>query len=239
MRCRRRHDQAPIAAVAIVPIAVTATASSETCIPHGSVAVAASDGKSNLYEWLRWPSDRRPAPVIARIFCSSIAFMGNPFVHLDLSTSDPAAAKKFYGDVFDWNFNDIPEMNWTGIDVGEGVGGGLGPKQNPDQPTAWTAYVGVDDVDATVAKAAAAGATIMMPRMEVPGMGWLAVFIDPQGASVGVWQPMTPPPRPKAEKKAAKKEKKAAKKQQKKAAKKDKKATKPKKAKASAKAKRG
>ncbi|MBK9033597.1 MAG: VOC family protein [Myxococcales bacterium] len=122
--------------------------------------------------------------------------MGNPFVHLDLTTGDVAAAKAFYGAIFGWKFQDFPAMNWTGIDVGGGVGGGMGPKQSPEQPTAWTAYVDVADVDQTVARAAAAGATILMPKMEVPGMGWLAVLADPQGAVIGIWQSAAPPPPP-------------------------------------------
>lgn len=130
------------------------------------------------------------------------AHMGNPFVHLDLTTGDVAAAKKFYGAIFDWQFEDFPAMNWTGIRVGDGVGGGLGPKQTPEQATAWTAYVGVDSVDKTVAKAAAAGATILVPKMEVPGMGWLALFTDPQGATVGIWESVPPPPPPPAKKAA-------------------------------------
>ena len=129
--------------------------------------------------------------------------MGNPFVHLDLSTTDPTAAKKFYGSIFDWKFQDFPQMNWTGIDVGEGVGGGLGGKQEPQAPSAWTAYVAVADVKKTIAKAAAAGATILMPYMEVPGMGWLGVFLDPQGASIGVWQAANPPKQAAPAKKAA------------------------------------
>jgi predicted enzyme related to lactoylglutathione lyase len=136
--------------------------------------------------------------------------MGNPFVHLDLSTTDPAAAKKFYGAVFDWKFNDFPQMNWTGIDVGKGVGGGLGPKQDPQQPTAWTAYVEVDDLKATMTKAAEHGATVIVPHMEVPGMGWLGVFVDPQGGTIGLWQQMTPPPPPPAPKKPAATKKKPA-----------------------------
>ncbi len=130
--------------------------------------------------------------------------MGNPFVHLDLSTSDPEAAKKFYGAVFDWRFQDFPQMNWTGIDVGQGVGGGLGPTQDAQQPTSWTAYVAVDDVKATVAKAAEHGATVVVPYMEVPGMGWLGVFMDPQGGTIGVWQSANPqPPEPPPAKQAA------------------------------------
>jgi hypothetical protein len=58
-------------------------------------------------------------------------------------------------------------------------------------------------VKSTIAKAAANGATIVVPHMEVPGMGWLGVFLDPQGGAIGVWQAAAPPPAPKAEKKAA------------------------------------
>ena len=114
--------------------------------------------------------------------------MANPFVHLDLSTDDPAAAKKFYKSVFDWKFKDFPEMKWTGIDVGQGVGGGIGGKEMPGQPTAWTAYVDVTDVKKTIAKAKKAGATIVVPFMTVGNMGALGVFVDPQGATIGVWE---------------------------------------------------
>ncbi len=131
--------------------------------------------------------------------------MGNPFVHLDLSADDPAAAKKFYKSVFDWKFKDFPEMNWSGIDVGEGTGGGIGTKQMPNQPTAWTAYVGVKDVKKTIAKAAAAGAQIIVPYMEVGAMGALGVFADPQGAILGVWESRAQPAPKKPAKKAAKK----------------------------------
>ena len=45
--------------------------------------------------------------------------MANPFVHVELHTQDPQAAKKFYGELFDWKLEDVPEMNYTLIDVGE------------------------------------------------------------------------------------------------------------------------
>ncbi len=138
--------------------------------------------------------------------------MGNPFVHVELSADDVGAAKAFYSKVFDWKLLDMPGMNWTGIDVGSGVGGGMGAKQMPGQPTAWTPYVEVRDVRETIAKAEQAGATILVPFMQVGDMGYLGVFVDPQGATIGVWQSTR---KPVAKKKAAKKKaakKKAAKK---------------------------
>ena len=135
--------------------------------------------------------------------------MANPFVHLDLSTNDVAAAKKFYKSVFDWKFKDFPEMKWTGIDVGKGVGGGIGGKNMPTQPTAWTAYVDVTDVKKTIAKAKKAGATIVVPFMQVGEMGALGVFVDPQGATIGVWRATKQAAAPKKKAAAAKPAKKA------------------------------
>jgi len=49
--------------------------------------------------------------------------MGNPFVHVELHTQDAAKAKEFYGALFNWTLEDVPEMDYTVIKVGEGTGG--------------------------------------------------------------------------------------------------------------------
>ena len=131
-----------------------------------------------------------------------LAPMGNPFVHVELSCGDLPGARKFYKAVFDWKFQDFPEMNWVGLDVGQGVGGGMSGNQSATDPTTWTAYVGVADVKETIAKAQKAGATIVVPFMEIPNMGALGVFVDPQGATLGVWQSASPPPEAAPAKKA-------------------------------------
>jgi predicted enzyme related to lactoylglutathione lyase len=137
-----------------------------------------------------------------RVGRSILATMANPFVHLDLATDDMAGAKKFYKSVFDWKFKDVPQMKWSGIDVGKGVGGGIGEKQMPNQPTAWTAYVDVADVKKTIAKAKKAGATVIVPFMDM-GSGHLGVFVDPQGATIGVWTSVKKPAAKKASAKKA------------------------------------
>jgi uncharacterized protein len=115
--------------------------------------------------------------------------MGNPFVHIELTTGDVATARRFYKKVFDWKLTPNPAMGgWTGIDVGKGVGGGIGAKQTPDEPTAWTAFVAVADVKKTIAKAKKAGATIVVPYMPIADFGALGVFVDPTGATLGVWE---------------------------------------------------
>jgi hypothetical protein len=69
-----------------------------------------------------------------------------------------------------------------GLDVA-----GLGPAQ-PGQPTAWSTYIAVDDVDAALAKALAAGGTSMMPVMDVFDNGRMTFVSDPTGAVVGLWE---------------------------------------------------
>ena len=136
--------------------------------------------------------------------------MANPFVHVELATSDLGEAKKFYKALFGWKLNDTPMpggMNYTLIDVGGGVGGGMMAKPMPDVPTAWLAYVLVDDVKKSIATARKNGATIIADYQEVMGMGAFGVFIDPTGAMLGLWQAFSPAPatKPAARKKAVKK----------------------------------
>jgi len=113
--------------------------------------------------------------------------MGNPFVHIELAADDVAGAKKFYKSVFDWKVADMPGMDYAMLDVGKGTGGGMTAKQMPQQPTAWLPYVEVVNVDATLKKAESAGAKIILPKTSIGEMGAIGVFIDPQGAALGVW----------------------------------------------------
>ena len=117
--------------------------------------------------------------------------MANPFVHVELSTTDPAKAKSFYSQLFDWKLEDTemgPDMTYTMIQPGEGTGGGLMKQMMPGAPSSWLAYVVVDDVKAATAKAKSLGAAVLKDVSEVPGMGWFSIITDPTGAALGLWQ---------------------------------------------------
>jgi predicted enzyme related to lactoylglutathione lyase len=117
--------------------------------------------------------------------------MANPFVHVELNTTDPAKAKAFYGKLFTWKMEDMPMgpgMTYTMIQPGEGTGGGLLKHPVPGAPSSWLAYVVVDDVKATTEKARSLGASVMKDVSEVPGMGWFSIITDPTGAVLGLWQ---------------------------------------------------
>ncbi len=111
--------------------------------------------------------------------------MPNPFVHVELNTTDVSKAKAFYGKLFDWALQDAdmgPGGTYTIINVGGGTGGA---------PSSWPAYVLVDDITAATQKAKSLGATVMKDVTEVPGVGWLSIIIDPTGAALGLWKPKT------------------------------------------------
>lgn len=117
--------------------------------------------------------------------------MPNPFVHVELNTTDVAKAKAFYGQLFDWKLEDVqmgPGDTYTMIGVGEGTGGGLMKHPMPGAPSTWLAYVLVDDVQAATDKARALGATIAKDVTEVPGAGWFSLIVDPTGAVLGLWK---------------------------------------------------
>lgn len=121
-------------------------------------------------------------------------------VHFEIPVNNLEAAAEFYRTVFGWKIQkwDGPVEYWM-IDTGEdgpGINGGLLRRQDPAQPVVNT--VGVEDLDATLAQVTAAGGKIALPRMGVPGVGWLAYIMDPEGNISGVMQPdpsatFTPP----------------------------------------------
>jgi uncharacterized protein len=116
--------------------------------------------------------------------------MANSFVHVELNTTDVGKAKTFYGDLFNWKLEDIPMggSSYTMIGVGEGVGGGIMRHPVPGAPSAWLAYVLVDDIHTATKKAKSLGANVMKDVTEVMDMGWLSIIIDPTGAALGLWQ---------------------------------------------------
>ena len=124
--------------------------------------------------------------------------MANPFVHVELVTSDVAEAKKFYTALFDWQLEDVPGMDYTLIKVGEGTGGGMMKNPMPDSPSFWLAYVLVADAAAATEKAKSLGAKVCKEVTEIPGIGWFSVITDPTGATLALWQMNPAYPRPAA-----------------------------------------
>lgn len=115
------------------------------------------------------------------------------FIWYELLTEDADAAGDFYGKVVGWTSTNSgqPDMDYRffssgdGSDNKDGVGGYMAitseMAENDARP-AWIGYIGVDDVDASVAKLTAAGGKVLMPAMDLEGVGRMAMVADPQGA---------------------------------------------------------
>lgn len=119
--------------------------------------------------------------------------MANPFVHVELNTTDVDKAKAFYGKLFEWKLEDVSmgEHAYTMINVGKGTGGGMMKQLIPGASSAWLAYVEVEDIAAATQKAKSLGAKIMKDVTEVPGKGWFSIIVDPTGAPLGLWKSKT------------------------------------------------
>ncbi|HEY2017464.1 MAG TPA: VOC family protein [Bryobacteraceae bacterium] len=112
-------------------------------------------------------------------------------IHFEIPAEDPARAIAFYQGVFGWTFQkwDGPMPYWiivTGPEGEPGINGGLMPRRDPAQPCVNT--VGVADLDASLATVNAHGGQTVVPKMAVPGVGWLAYCKDTEGHIFGMMQ---------------------------------------------------
>lgn len=118
-------------------------------------------------------------------------------LHFEIHASDPERGKKFYEKVFGWTFQkwEGPMEYWlitTGPDSEPGINGGLMRRQGEIDGQAVIAYVctiGVADLEATMATVEANGGKVALPKMPIPGMGWLAYYKDTEGNIFGMMQP--------------------------------------------------
>lgn len=120
-------------------------------------------------------------------------FTPGKFSWNELCTTDLEGAKTFYGKVFGWTFESAPPPNETyqmAASKGQAVAGlmTMPPDAPAGMPPAWGAYITVENCDATVEAATAAGGTVIMPSTDIPNVGRMAFFSDPQGACIGIMQ---------------------------------------------------
>jgi len=111
------------------------------------------------------------------------------WIWYELLTSDADAAQGFYGKVVGWTAapaeisgapNPMDYRILTATD-GENAGGLMTLPDGAPMSPAWRGYIGVDDVDAAVAAVESEGGRVLMPAMDVPGVGRMALLADPQG----------------------------------------------------------
>lgn len=117
------------------------------------------------------------------------------YIWYELITADPDGAKAFYDSVIGWNIGDKPEgdMDYRMINAGDRQVGGV--MRLTDEMAAggakptWLGYIGVDDVDVSVAATVAAGGQVHLPAFDIPNVGRIAMVTDPQGAPFYLMRP--------------------------------------------------
>ncbi len=118
--------------------------------------------------------------------------MGSPVMWFEITSTDPARARAFYTQLFDWSGQAPPELGgYTLLDTGapaETVGGGIGAADPDGLPPGILMYVRVQDLAATLTRAEALGGSTLQPPMALPAdNGSIAILADPDGHPVGLW----------------------------------------------------
>ena len=122
-------------------------------------------------------------------------------VHFEIPADDVGRAKEFYGSVFGWQLQDMPEMEYTVVQTTDvdpqtqmptepgAINGGL-VRRTANTPSP-VLTIDVDSIDDALKQVESAGGGVVLPRTEIPGMGAYAYFTDPEGNTLGLWETTT------------------------------------------------
>jgi len=119
-------------------------------------------------------------------------------VHFEIPAEEVEKLKSFYEGVFNWKITHTPvgpmdywlietvPINEKGEPIRPGVNGGIYRRENPQQTP--TNYISVDDIDSHISKLKELGGTLVQDKSHVPGVGYIAVGLDPEGNQIGMLQ---------------------------------------------------
>lgn len=111
-------------------------------------------------------------------------------VHFEIPAANPETIMKFFNSTFGWNFMQFgTEPYWltaAGEEKEMGIGGAIMERRDPKQPMVNSIAVSsIDDIAPIIEQN---GGKIVVQKMAIPGMGYLAYFTDPEGNIHGLWQ---------------------------------------------------
>jgi predicted enzyme related to lactoylglutathione lyase len=117
--------------------------------------------------------------------------MASPIVHVEIASEDGTKSGDFYSKLFGWNI-DSSFPGYTMFSAEGGPGGGFAPLGSnmglTYKPGDVIIYIAVDDIDTKLREIESSGGKAIHPRTEIPGMGWFAIFNDPTGNRVGLFE---------------------------------------------------
>ena len=122
--------------------------------------------------------------------------MQNPVCHFEIPFDDAEKAKDFYS-IFNWEINDIPGMDYVGIQTTStddnkipikpgGINGGMMKRTEEVKHPVFAVHV--DSVDAYLEKVVEKGGKVVMPKMQISNLGYYAYIADPEGNVLGIWE---------------------------------------------------
>ncbi len=112
--------------------------------------------------------------------------------HFLIPAEDTERAKKFYTELFGWKIEKLPgpmeyyEISTTTQDGEVGLGGGMAKKENPGETI--TDYIDVPSVDECIVKVEKFGGRVVLPKTAVPGFGYVAMCLDTENNTFGLWE---------------------------------------------------
>ena len=108
-------------------------------------------------------------------------------VHVEIQSNDPPTTTRFFREVFGWKIREMPEMDYTLWNAASGPGGGFMKPQEGMSPGTLN-HILSKEIESDARKIQAAGGAILMPKTEIPKVGWFAVFREPGGAVLALYQ---------------------------------------------------
>lgn len=118
----------------------------------------------------------------------NITYKRGDLCHFEIPVKDTNRAKAFYGEVFGWKFEDVPQMEYTLFTTpGKVVGGGFF-KPSEQMPDKVVNYLTVDSIEQSAKQVEAHGGKTLSPKIEVPGHGFFMHVLDSEGNLLALWQ---------------------------------------------------
>ncbi len=120
----------------------------------------------------------------------------NGFGHIEIPTTNFKKAKKFYGSVFGWTFEDVPDMDYVLFRAGTHPNGGLYELKKMPKKGQVNVYVEVEDIAAKLKEIKKAKGKVLVKKTDMGAMGSWAQFAGPDGCILCLWQSAAKEPAP-------------------------------------------
>jgi uncharacterized protein len=137
------------------------------------------------------------------VFYNALTLLGNlspkenrmsphPIVHIEIVSTDVKVSSDFYSQLFGWKIQTNPEwQDYYLFNPESGPGGAFMPPDDKLYKAGDVVlYAETDDIEGTLKKVEELGGTVVLPKTDIPGVGWFALFSDPTGVRLALYTPL-------------------------------------------------